>query len=109
MSWLYTPFRDKGFRLFLFAILSSYVVYPTFTLALMKWLLFGELVLFLALGHCVALTFLIVWLFDLSETEIMAHVIHISYHWLRTLVTSQIQRFPHHHHLAVIFMARPPP
>lgn len=57
ISWLYTPFRDKEFRLFLFAILSSYVVYPTFTLALMKWLLFGELVLFLALGHCLALTF----------------------------------------------------
>lgn len=59
-----------------------------------------ELVLFLALSHCIALTFLIVWLVDLSETEIMAHFFHISYHWLHTLVTSQIQRFPHRHNLA---------
>lgn len=43
---------------------------------------------------------LIVWLIDLSETEIMAHVIHISYHWLRTLVTTQTQRFPRRHNLA---------
>ncbi|CRL30181.1 unnamed protein product [Penicillium camemberti] len=100
MSWLYGPFRVKEFRLFLFAILSGYVVYPTFTLALLKWLVFGEVVLLLALGHCVALTFLIGWLIDLSETEIMAHVIHMSYHWLRTLVITRIQRFPHRHHLA---------
>lgn len=75
-------------------------MYPTFTLALLKWLVFGEVVLLLALGHCVALTFLIGWLIDLSETEIMAHVIHMSYHWLRTLVITRIQRFPHRHHLA---------
>lgn len=100
MSQLYSPFRDKNNRLFLFAVLLSYVVNPIFTLALMKWLLFGEIVVFLALCHCLALAFLIVWLIDLPETEIMAHVIYNSYHWLRTVVAFQIQRFPHCHHLA---------
>lgn len=100
MSWLAIPFRKKRTRLLFFVTCLSHFVCPSFTLDLLSWICFWQFVAFLVLVHFMALTFLIVQLLVLSQNDNMAPIIHMYYHWLGTLVNSQIQRFPHHYHLA---------
>lgn len=96
MYWLFIPFRHKETRLLFFAIFSSYTAHPSFTTELVKWMIFWELMVILVMVHFIVL----IQLSILTETEIMDHVIHITFNWLRTLVNSQIQQFPHRYQLA---------
>ena len=96
----FIPFQDKSNRLFLFAMCSSFVVSPNFTLDLMRWICFWQYVAFLVPVHLAALGLLIVQLLHLSQNEHMAHIIHVYYGWLRALVISRIRPFSRRCHLA---------
>lgn len=97
MSTLSIPFPGKRTRLSFLATGLGHLLCPSVTIRILEWLFFWQLLSCLALAHIVGL--LILWFLLLSYTT-EDHAIHVYYHWLQTLVNSQIQRFPHRYHLA---------
>lgn len=96
MSWSSIPFPHGKILLFFLATGLGQLLSPSVTICVLEWLFFWHLLSWLALAHILGL--LILWFHLLSYTE--DHAIHVYYQWLRTLVNSQIQRFPHRPHLA---------